>query len=170
VKAHAQVLSANLGFGATVAGCVAGIGVGFVSDWFGGKMKPILICLSALSGVCYLFFQLAVMYDWSQTVLYITAIVGGFFLNGTIPLFYEAGVELSFPVAEGSTTCLITTMNNVGCLIFLFLPSVKSLSDNPAWANWSLVAACTLGVVLLFPVKFSQMRTAVDKAGNYDIN
>jgi FLVCR family MFS transporter len=129
-----------------------------------------LLTLSVLSAICYLLFQMAVLHDWSETVLYITAIVGGFFLNGTIPLFYEAAVEITYPVAEGSTTCLVTTMNNVGCLIFLFLPSVKSLSNNPGWANWSLVAACTLGVLLLFPVKFHQMRTAVDRAGATSVN
>jgi hypothetical protein len=52
----------------------------------------------------------------------VSCIFGGLVLNGTIPLFYESAVENAYPIAEGSTTCLLTTFNNLGCLIFLFIP------------------------------------------------
>ena len=111
-------------------------------------------------------FQFAIMNPaWSEAVLYATCIVGGLFLNGTIPLFYEAAVEVTYPVAEGSTTCLLTTFNNIGCLIFLFLPNVKALNNNPSWANWSLVAACGAGVVMMLPFNGKQKRSLVDKGG-----
>lgn len=92
---HAQKLSAYLGFYATLAGCVGGISASLGSDYLGGKMKLILVSLSAGSTVCYLMFQIAIMHpEWHKAVLYATCIVGGLFLNGTIPLFYEAAVEV----------------------------------------------------------------------------
>ena len=43
----AQKLSAYLGFYATLAGCVGGVGASLGSDYLGGKMKVILLALSA---------------------------------------------------------------------------------------------------------------------------
>ena len=89
--------------------------------------------------------------DEGNVILYLTCIIGGFFLNGTIPLFYEAAVEATYPVAEGSTTCLLTTLNNVGCLLFLFAPNIPFCNDNPGWANWALVGSCAFGFLVLLP-------------------
>ena len=69
-------------------------------------------------------------------------------------------------MAEGSTTCLLTTFNNIGCLIFLFLPNVPVLSSYPSWANWSLVAACAAGVLVMLPFNGKQKRTQVDQGND----
>ena len=50
--------------------------------------------------------------------LYVTAIVGGAAINGTIPLFYELVCESTYPIAEGITNGLLTWLNNVASLIF----------------------------------------------------
>ena len=58
---------------------------------------------------------------------------------------------------------MLTVMNNLGCLIFLFLPNVKVLTDHPMWANWALVAACVLGCIVLFPFAERYRRTDYDE-------
>lgn len=101
-------------------------------------------------------------------VLYLSCILGGFVLNGTIPLFYETAVESTYPIAEGSTTCLLTTLNNIGCLIFLFLPNIHSLSDHPSWANWTLVGGCIFGLLALFPFPENYARSSFDAENDAD--
>ena len=59
--------------------------------------------------------------------LYKASVLGGFFVSGTIPLFYELTVETTYPVAEGVTTGLLTLINNtftVGFLLILMVPGV----------------------------------------------
>lgn len=51
--------------------------------------------------------------------LYISAILGGCFINGSIPLFYELTIETTYPIAEGIPMAVITTSNHVACLLFL---------------------------------------------------
>ena len=91
-----------------------------------------------------------------------SCILGGLVLNGTIPLFYETAVETAYPIAEGSTVCMLTTMNNIGCLLFLFAPNVPILNEYPAWANWTLVGSCAFGFLVLLPFKQNYNRLDFD--------
>ena len=68
----------------------------------------------------------------------------------------------AYPIAEGSTTCLLTTFNNLGCLIFLLLPNVPGINEYPAWANWSLVGGCAVSVLILFFYTERKKRTSYD--------
>jgi len=71
-------------------------------------------------------------------------------------------VENAYPIAEGSTTCVLTTFNNLGCLIFLLLPMVPGINKWPAWANWSLVGGSAVSVVILFLYEERRKRTSFD--------
>ena len=51
--------------------------------------------------------------------LYISAVLGGCFINGSIPLFYELTIETTYPIAEGIPMAVVTTSNHVACLLFL---------------------------------------------------
>ena len=83
-------------------------------------------------------------------------IVTGLFINGTIPLYYELCVEATYPIAEGLTTGTLITMNNVGCAVFLVIPSII---PGTKWMNWAMVAVAALSVPLFipFPVKLKRM-------------
>lgn len=59
--------------------------------------------------------------------LYKSSILGGFFVSGTIPLFYELTVESTYPVAEGITTGLLTLINNSFTVIFLIILMVPGV-------------------------------------------
>ena len=77
-------------------------------------------------------------------------IVGcGLFLGATNPIYYEFGVEITFPIQEGTSAGLITIQNNVGALIFLVLKnSIPITSLNLLMAGTVFVAllSTTLGV------------------------
>jgi FLVCR family MFS transporter len=43
----------------------------------------------------------------------------GFFINGTIPLYYELCCDACYPIAEGLTAASLITLNNLFCALFL---------------------------------------------------
>lgn len=155
-----------LGFYATLAGAVGGLVLGWSTDLVGGRMKVILVGLCVGSFLAYGWFAmlcLNLLPGKSGTgMIYFSAILGGFLLNGSIPLFYEIAVESMYPIAEGTTTCLLTVFNNIGCLLFLFAPMIPGIGN--VWANWTLVAACLAGFLLLIPFREVKARTKFDLA------
>lgn len=65
--------------------------------------------------------------------LYASCIMIGMFVNGGIPLFYEIACEASYPIAEGVTGGLLTLVNNIVGICFLFvmlIPNIGKLYDN----------------------------------------
>ena len=54
-------------------------------------------------------------------VLWLTMIVSGMCMYGTIPLFLEIVCESTYPIAEGVTTGFLTWLNNVVGLVFLLV-------------------------------------------------
>ena len=127
-----------IGFWSSAAGCVAGLLFSAVSDGLGGKKKLLLIVLNALAGGVFTWFSLvcADTLPRSSLSLYAGAIVGGFLNQGTIPLFYEMGCEVVFPIPEGLSMGVLTLLNNVACLIFLLLPVFGLVAGN--WMNFAV--------------------------------
>ena len=100
--------------------------------------------------------------ELSVSLLYCMSILGGLLVNGTIPLFYELGVESAYPIAEGLTTSVLTLINNFWCLVFLFVPSIPGLGSSTSWMNWSVVVGAMLGFVLMLPFREDYKRLNFD--------
>ena len=66
----------------------------------------------------FIHFNRSLNYSFSVW-LYISAVLGGCFINGSIPLFYELTIETTYPIAEGIPMAVVTTSNHVACLLFL---------------------------------------------------
>ena len=106
----AQDFAAWLGFWATLAGAVGGVGFGAVAEHvLQGRMKSMLVFLTIASTCSYLWFAL-VCGGWVtentgdvSIMLYVSCILGGLVLNGTIPLFYESAVEVGVTHPKQST-------------------------------------------------------------------
>ena len=64
-----------------------------------------------------------------QISFYISAILGGIFLNSTVPLFYEMAAERAFPVAEGVAAVIITMLNNVFSVAFLLCLMIPHIGE-----------------------------------------
>ena len=108
-------------------GLAGSLVLGRFADMLGGRMKAMIITLNVLSTLAFLWFTLiCINVAPSDTVyLYLSLIIGGLFISATTPIYYELAVESVYPIAEGVTTGLVTTANNVGCLVFLLLPYSK---------------------------------------------
>lgn len=61
--------------------------------------------------------------------LYISAILGGCFINGSIPLFYELTIETTYPIAEGIPMAVVTTSNHLFCLLFLAALMIPGIGE-----------------------------------------
>eukprot|EP00040_Diaphanoeca_grandis_P013199 m.66797 g.66797 ORF g.66797 m.66797 type:complete len:469 (-) comp23725_c1_seq2:84-1490(-) len=169
---EAETVSGYLGFYATLAGAVGGVAMGLCTTSLGGRMKRLLLGLCFLATLSYTWFALACLGDFPDSdkrwTWYLSCIFGGFVLNGSIPLFYEMAVENMYPIAEGSVTALLTTFNNVGCLIYLFAPMIPGIGN--AWANWTLAGTCLLAFCLLLPFQEKKSRTAFDRQNSLSSN
>lgn len=176
----AEDKAAWIGFYSTVAGCIGGVGLGLITDVFGGKMRSIIILLTLFAFVAFTWFSLQCdpsldEFPLDDASAFSANILGGLFINGAIPLYYESAVEATFPIDEASTTGLLTTLNNVGCLLFLIPPmfpklgekfiaitSKLTMSTGHSWLNWALVGACFLALILLQFYREKTNRKSID--------
>lgn len=148
-----------IGFYANITGCVFGFIMARFADVFTGHMKLFLIFLFLGSTGSFLWFSLLCQrfIPFSKVWLYISAILGGCFINGSIPLFYELTIETTYPIAEGIPMAVVTTSNHLFCLLFLaalMIPGIGTL-----WMNWCMVGICAgcIPLLLLFKEKYSRL-------------
>lgn len=127
-----------------------------------GALKLLLILLFVVATAGFAVFSLICVnvIPTSMALFYLTSIVGGLCLNGSIPLFFELAVESSYPVAEGINTGAMTFSNNLYCVIFLSLPLIPNLGT--AWMNWFLVASCVLCIPTMMIFKERYRRSELD--------
>ena len=131
-----------------------------------GALKLLLIMLFIVATAGFSVFSLICVniIPKSMSLFYITSVVGGLCLNGSIPLFFELAVESSYPVAEGINTGAMTFSNNVYCLIFLSLPLIPNVGTS--WMNWFLVASCVLCIPTMIIFKERYRRLEIDLVEN----
>ncbi|XP_066922547.1 solute carrier family 49 member 4-like [Clytia hemisphaerica] len=150
-----------LGFWAVIAGSISGISLSLMADKLGAlKLLIILLFVVATGGFAVFSLICVNIVPTSMALFYLTSVVGGLCLNGSIPLFFELAVESSYPVAEGINTGAMTFSNNIYCLIFLSLPLIPNLGT--AWMNWFLVGSCVVCVPTMLMFKERYRRLELD--------
>ena len=107
--------------------------------------------------ICYVFTGV-IAFD--KVMVYIVFGLSGFFLNGTIPFFFELGVEITYPVAEGITTGFMTFFGNFLSVVFLVVPLVNL---GTKWMLWAAVLTCAVSMIFLLFVKEKYNRSIVDQ-------
>ncbi|KAM7447983.1 Solute carrier 49 member 4 [Porites harrisoni] len=149
-----------IGFYANISGCIFGFVMARFADVFTGHMKLFLIFLFVGSTGSFLWFSLLCqgLIPFGIVWLYISAVLGGCFINGSIPLFYELTIETTYPIAEGIPMAVVTTSNHVACLLFLaalMIPGIGTM-----WMNWCMVGICAgcIPLLLLFKEKYSRLQ------------
>lgn len=156
-----------LGFGAVVAGSVSGISLSIFADHFTRYMKLIVIALLTGATVSLMIFTLicAGVLPYSKVVLFVTSILGGLFVNGTIPLFFELAVESTYPVAEGITSGFLTFSNNFLQVVFYIFPMLPKFGLR--WINWCTFVTTALCIPLLALWRQKRYRSDVDAKDCY---
>lgn len=133
-----------------------------LADHVSHHMKAIQLVLLFAAAVSYTLFTLicARYIPYNKSVLFITCILGGFFTNGTIPLFFEMAVETAYPVAEGITSTLLIGFANVPQMIFYVFPMLSNIGLQ--WINWCILITYAVCVPLLALWKERYYRSEVD--------
>lgn len=126
-------------------------------------MKLIVVALLTGATASLAIFTLicAGVLPYSKGLLYLTSILGGFFVNGTIPLFFELAVESTYPVAEGITSGFLTFSNNFLQIVFYIFPMIPNFGLK--WINWCTFATTALCIPLLMLWRQRRYRSTVDE-------
>ncbi|XP_046332330.2 solute carrier family 49 member 4 homolog [Haliotis rufescens] len=151
-----------MGFYTTTGGCVAALLMSRISDLFLRRMKMLLLVLFILATTATAWFVMLRLsfIPFSMVSLYVSCILMGVFINGSIPLFYELGCEASYPIAEGVTVGVLTFANNLTGVIFLSVLQIPRIGV--AWMTWCILGsvAAAVPLLLLFTEKYT--RTDID--------
>lgn len=131
-----------------------------------GALKLLLIMVFIVATAAFLIFSLICvnLIPQSMILFYMTSIVGGLCINGSLPLFFELAVESSYPVAEGINTGAMTFLKNIIGVIFLSLPLIPNAGTS--WMNWFLVATCALCIPIMIIFKERYKRLEIDLVEN----
>ena len=133
------------------------------ADHFARYMKLIVVALLVGATASLAIFTLICggVLPFSKAILYLTSILGGFFVNGTIPLFFELAVESTYPVAEGITSGFLTFSNNFLQIVFYIFPMIPNFGLK--WINWCTFVTTALCIPLLMIWRQRRYRSSVDE-------
>ncbi|XP_072173947.1 solute carrier family 49 member 4-like [Diadema setosum] len=167
-----QPTAAWMGFFCNLVGVIGGIVFGKFVDSIGGKMKIVLLTL--VCGCCGSFLWASLLANsyipFSTVQLYISVILFGFFINSTVPIYFEITVEGAFPVGEETTTVFMLWLTNIFSLLFLLFPMIPSLSNDFAWLNWIMLASVVVCVplILFYKEQYNRLNFDVDHHDDVD--
>ncbi|XP_052254255.1 solute carrier family 49 member 4 homolog isoform X2 [Dreissena polymorpha] len=156
-----QDMAGWLGFYGVIATCVAALGVA-KADIFAKHTKWFLIGLYLSGGACFIVFVLALISVVPDTavVLYSTYIIANLLLGASSPLFFEMACEVTYPIAEGITNLVLTLVNNIAGLVFLFVQLIPNIGT--MWENWCLLGGIFVCIPVLFLYRESYNRLDID--------
>ncbi|XP_046553121.1 solute carrier family 49 member 4 homolog isoform X2 [Haliotis rubra] len=160
LKPHgiSQNVAGWIGFYGTCAGCVGSLIMARLADIFSKHMKWIILVLYILGGGFFVWFALICkgIAPASSAMLYLTVIGGVTSLSSAVPLLFEMSCELTYPIGEGTTNGVLTLMNNIGGLVFLFVLMIPNIGT--MWMNWTIIGVITVCVPVLFLLKDTYKR------------
>ncbi|XP_046357431.2 solute carrier family 49 member 4-like isoform X1 [Haliotis rufescens] len=153
-----------IGFYGTVSGCLGSLIMARFADIFSKHMKWIILILYMLGGGFFVWFALICqgIAPSSTAMLYVAVIGGVTTLNSAVPLLFEMSCELTYPIGEGTTNGILTLMNNIGGLVFLFVLMAPSIGT--MWMNWTIIGVIGVCVPVLFLLKDTYNRLELDEA------
>jgi len=138
-----------------IAACVTGSLIsGILCDKiFQNKFKRLLLIFFVLLGICLVLFTLAFPSFMSPTPIlsispYVSAtllVLCGIFYGFCTPIFYEFGVELTFPISSVLSSGFLSFWINIVSIIFLM---------TPVPTNWFNGIAAFYMILCIFPLLF----------------
>ncbi|KAK3106048.1 hypothetical protein FSP39_011651 [Pinctada imbricata] len=151
-----------IGFYTIIAGCLSSLLIARFSDLFMRHMKVFVVSMYVIAGGAFVWVTLLCLkvIPYTSVQIYAACILGGMFLNGTIPLFYELCSETAYPVSEGVVGGFITLLNNLFGIMFLLALLIPGIGKS--WMNYSLLGSVGIGLIflILFPERYT--RTDID--------
>lgn len=152
-----------IGFYSTVAAAGACVIVGRFADVYSKHMRLFLLALYIGSSLFMIWFILLIngYIPQSKVSLYVSVILSTILITSSPALYYEMACEITYPVAEGITNLWLTSINNLGGLIFLCIQMIPNIGT--AWENWCVIGAMVASIPVLCTFKEHYNRLEVDE-------
>ena len=83
--------AARIGAASLIGSCLTGVSFSLLADRLGGRLKVVLVGMTAAAGFCFLLFSLqcAKLIPFNLSCVFASSTLAGALLSGTTPLFYE---------------------------------------------------------------------------------
>ena len=148
-----------MAFSGSIAGIFSGIAMGKLADVFKRRMKILLVIDFIFIVICvgWFTFQCNDILPRSTTMLFVAAIGLSASFTAITPIFIEMACEVSYPIAEGLTSGLLSMFITFTATIFLLINLIPNIGT--AWMNWWLtsVPVVTVPLLLMFRVKYQRV-------------
>ncbi|XP_067935939.1 solute carrier family 49 member 4-like [Watersipora subatra] len=148
-----------IGFASIMVGCFGSVGMSMIVDCFKRKIKLFMVFFNIVSVVIFAILvgiQLRFIPVPSSALvplLYLLCMLAAFTINGVIPLYYEFGCEIAYPVHEGLSCSFITVINNLVGMSFFLLFQIHELAVDTEWMSCTCLGTCLLSFPLIFILK-----------------
>ena len=148
-----------MAFSGSIAGILSGIAMGKLADVFKRKMKVLLVIdfIFIVIFVGWFTFQCNDILPRSTTMLFVAAIGLSASFTAITPIFIEMACEVSYPIAEGLTSGLLSMFITFTATVFLLINLIPNIGT--AWMNWWVtgVPVVTVPLLLMFRVKYQRV-------------
>ncbi|XP_067936243.1 solute carrier family 49 member 4-like [Watersipora subatra] len=154
-----EVTAGWIGFASLLSSCFGAVLVSVIADCFKRKMKLFLILFNFISMVltgilmCIQLRLIEVPSNLLIPILYLLCITLAFVINGAVPLYYEFGCEIAYPVHEGLSCSFISVFSNLIGMIFFLLFQFPELADDTQWMLCTCFGTCVLSLPLILILK-----------------
>ena len=151
-----------IGAVSVIVGCICGVGCGFLADSCVSMYKTLIVCLYTFASAFLIALALMVcgVIPASPVGIGLLVILCGGALNASVPIFYEAAVEATYPVPEGAVAGSLVIVQNALQSVFLAVP-VSQLGTS--WMAVSIAGiVIAADALLVFGWKETNARRAVD--------
>jgi len=166
-NSDAQELAAQIGFCSFLAGNLTGFVLSAITDACAKRITMRMILIGLSLGGTLLYGALCVLIyreEWIEyaglSTFFAICVLTGVCVLGSYPIFYEAAVEAVYPIGEGLSTSVLTTMTNLFNLIFLLLPAFSVKIGT--WVIYVSAVSCLFSLLCVYFFNGQLKRVAED--------
>ncbi|XP_073958111.1 histamine transporter isoform X2 [Choristoneura fumiferana] len=151
----------RIGLMIVVAGMIGSVICGLVLDKT-HKFKETTLAVYAASVIGMIIFTFTLDCGYIG-VVYMSAIILGFFMNGYLPVGFEFASEITYPEPEGTTSGILNAVVQVFGILLTLLYEWMLGEVGDRWSNLTLCAILALGTAVTAAIGSDLRRQAAEQ-------